>query len=163
MDESSPWAVSGPPPGPIVRIDKASLSADSTVLTMTFVGGARFDPANPCTNAYAGWAEQVGDVLEATVVDVTPPHPPVACTLEGYTRSVDVTLATPFLGTKVHDRAGFIHFVRRPFGLVELRALPAGWVLRSENEISESPKDAGSRSGAPRVARPSRAYPASSV
>jgi len=127
--------VAEPPPGAAVRFDRGRLSEDLTMLTITLVGGPRFDPKDPCSNAYAGWAAPVGDTLHAAVVDVTPPHPPVACMLLGFTRSVTVTLPEPFEGFKLHDRAGFDHFLRRPDGVVELAAVPVDWLLVSDEEV----------------------------
>jgi hypothetical protein len=124
------------------RIDGATLSADSRVLTLSFVGGPEYVASDHCTSAYVGRAEESDGVLEAEVMDVTPPRSSsngTICTLEGYLRSVTVSLAVPFLGSRLHDRAGYVLFLRRPSGLIELKGLPSGWLLRSERTVVESP------------------------
>jgi hypothetical protein len=101
----------------VVRFDSASLSEDGRLLKMSFVGSKTYDPANPCTAEYAGWAQISGDVLEAAVVDITPPYSePFAyeCTAEGYDREVTVTLPGPYLGVTVKDLAGAIHTLSGP-------------------------------------------------
>lgn len=128
--------------GPHVRIDAALLSDDSRVLTLTFTGGPEYVADDPCTRAYAGHAEDAAGVLEAEVMDVTPPRSlpsGSACIALGYPRTVTVTLATPFLGSRLDDRAGFILFLRRPSGLIEIKGLPSAWQLRSEHTLTESP------------------------
>jgi hypothetical protein len=139
------------PPGARAQFDAASLSADGLTVTLTFVGGKPFSPADPCSSAYEAWAEVVGDVLYAGVVDVTPilvaPSPlplmspaiVVACDAVGYARTASVELPAPFIGTRVEDIAGYVHFVRPPDGLVELAGLPAGWSLRSQRDVGDSP------------------------
>jgi hypothetical protein len=125
-----------------VRIDSVTLSADSRVLTLSFVGGREYVASDPCTSAYVGRAEESDGVLEAEVMEVTPPRSSSSgsiCTLEGYLRSVTVTLAMPFLGSTLHDRAGYVLFLRRPSGLIEIKGLPSGWLLRSERTVEESP------------------------
>lgn len=124
------------------RIDGATLSAGSRVLTLSFVGGREYVASDPCTSAYVGRAEESDGVLEAEVMDVTPPRSGPSgsvCTTEGYLRSVTVTLAVPFLGSRLHDRAGYVLFLRRPSGLIEIKGLPSGWLLRSERTVEESP------------------------
>ena len=93
-----------PPPGQLVGFERARLSDGDRLLTLDFTGGRPFSPADPCSHMYAGWAEQVGDVIQAAVVDVTPPWPaapgstPVACDASGHPRTVAIELAEPFLG-----------------------------------------------------------------
>jgi hypothetical protein len=138
----SPKSSLPPASGRPVRIESATLSADSRVLTLSFIGGPKYVAGDPCSKAYAGQAEEVNGVLEAAVLDVTPPaHLPdgMACTMEGYPRSVTVTLAAPFLGSRLDDRAGYVLFLRRPAGLVEFTGIPSGWLLRSERTVEESP------------------------
>ena len=129
------------PAGLLVPFDSAVLMDGNRVLTLHFVGGRLYSASDPCSRAYAGWAQRDGDVLDAAVVDVTPPPPggPIACTLEGYDRTVSIPLAQPYLGSRVQDRAGDVHFVRQPAGLVELHGLPASWLLRSEGDVKGSP------------------------
>lgn len=151
-DRSGP--IAGPPLGPTVRFDKGELSDDSTILTLRFVGGREFAVDDRCSTAYAGWAAQVGETLEAEVIDVTPRAPAVegqGCDLVGHSRSVSVRLESPFLGSRLHDRGGDMHFVRRPAGLIELRALPGAWVLRSEGDVQESPTGRWEQTYSPRA------------
>jgi hypothetical protein len=125
-----------------VRILAATLSPDSRKLTLSFIGGPEYKPNNPCSKAYAGQASEVEGVLQAAVLDVTPPgHLPdgIPCTLVGYSRSVTVTLDAPFFGSRLDDRAGYVLFLRRPAGLVEFTGIPSGWLLRSERTVEESP------------------------
>jgi hypothetical protein len=132
-----------PPPGEAVRIDNAKLSEDGAAVTLTFVGGKEYDPRDPCTNRYFGWAHEADGTLDVKVVNDTPPSAAggaaVACDAMGYTRTVTVKLETPFLGNRVHDLAGYIHFARRPDGLVELAKLPSDWKLVTESDVQESP------------------------
>jgi hypothetical protein len=107
-------------------------------LTLRFVGGPVYKVSHRCSHQYAGWAEQVGDVLEVAVVDVTP-HLPLPCDALGFGRSLEIRLPTPFTGSQINDRAGYVHFLRAPDGLVQLRGLPAGWLLRAEGDVQESP------------------------
>ena len=125
-----------------VGIMAATLSADSRQLTLSFIGGREYKPNDPCSKAYAGQASEVDGVLQAAVLDVTPPgHLPdgMACTLVGYSRSVTVTLDAPFIGSRLDDRAGYVLFLRRPAGLVDFAGIPSGWLLRSERTVEESP------------------------
>ena len=131
-----------PPDGAAVRFDKATLNADRTALTLEFVGGREFDPANPCTNHYFGWAHESDGVLEAKIVDDTPREPgatPVACDAMGFTRRLQVTLERPYDGFRVDDLAGYVHFLRSPDGLARLAGLPPGWTLARESDVQESP------------------------
>lgn len=129
-----------PPPGRIVRTGTVALSADSRLLTIEFTSAAPFAADNPCSGEYVGWAEQLGDTLEVAVVDVTPqPAGPRNCDDIGFVRTVSVNLSRPFLGSRVRDRAGYVHFLRAPDGLVDLSGLPSGWLLRSEGDVEDSP------------------------
>ena len=128
--------------GPHVRIDAALLSDDSRVLTLTFTGGPEYVANAPCTRAYAGHAQEADGVLEAEVMDVTPPRSlpsGSACTAEGHQRTLTVTLAAPFLGSRLDDQAGYVLFLRRPSGLIWIKGLPSAWQLRSEHTLNESP------------------------
>ena len=129
------------PAGLLVPFDSAALLDGNRVLMLQFVGGRIYSASDPCSRAYAGWAQLDGDVLDAAVADVTPPPPggPITCTAEGPDRTVSIPLAQPYLGSRVRDRAGGLHFVRRPAGLVELHGLAAGWLLRSEGDVEGSP------------------------
>ena len=137
-----------PPPGVLTRFDTAELTDAGRRLTLHFVGGAVYKASDRCSHDYAGWAEQVGDVLEVAVVDVTP-HKPVACDAIGYGRSLSIQLAGPFVGSRLNDLAGYVHFVRAPDGLLELRGLPVGWLLRAEGDVEESPTGRWQRTYSP--------------
>jgi hypothetical protein len=134
----APTPKTAPPPGTITRFDTSELAYDSGILNSQFVGGAVYSKTNPYSHEYAGWAEQVGDALEAAVVDVTTP-PARPGDAIGFGRQVTVELPAPFLGSRLIDLAGYVHFVRAPAGLAELRGLPAGWLLRSSGDVQESP------------------------
>lgn len=127
------------------RFESAAMSEGNRLLTLHFYGGLPYDPNDPCSVAYAGWAQPDGLDLEAAVLNVTPVRatsapssPPVACPLSAVERTVTVPLAQPFLGARVRDLAGGANFVRRPDGLEVLRGLPPGWSLRSEGDVAES-------------------------
>lgn len=140
-----PSLLTSPPPGRLAPISTASFSADGRTLTLSFTGGPEYSPANPCSIAYAGWAEAAGDTLYAAVVDVTdrvrPSDAPTAaaCDAMGYGRRVSVTLRAPFSGARLVDLWGYVHFLKAPPGLVELTALPPGWTLRAANDVEDSP------------------------
>jgi hypothetical protein len=112
-----------------------------TALTLDFVGGKEFDPKDACSNHYFGWAREVAGVLEAKIVDDTPAAvvAPVACSAVGFGRHVTINLAQPFHGSRVHDAAGYVHFVRAPDGVVELKKVPPNWALVRQDDVEESP------------------------
>jgi len=106
------------------------------------VGGREYDPANPCSNHYFGWAHEANGILQAKIVDDTPRasgEAPVACDAVGFSRRVQVRLAQPFDGFRVDDLAGYVHLLRSPDGLAELTGLPPGWTLVGESDVQESP------------------------
>jgi hypothetical protein len=134
-----------PPPGDAVRIDTAAISDDGSTLTVKFVGGKDYDPADPCTNHYFGWARESEGSLRVKVVDDTPVPPPTptpqipfACDLVGYGQTIAIRLDRPFLGSRVEDLAGFVHFVRPPDGLATI-AVPDGWTEATQRDVEESP------------------------
>jgi len=130
-----------PPPGDAVRIDTAAISDDGSTLTVKFVGGKDYDPADPCTNHYFGWARESEGSLRVKVVDDPPrpaTQPPVACDAIGYGRTIAIRLDRPFLGSRVEDLAGYVHFVRPPDGLATI-AVPDGWTLVAQRDVEESP------------------------
>lgn len=149
-----------PPADRLVRIDTAALSEDGLVLTLRFTGGRPFQPGDPCTNAYAGWAAQAEGVLRAAVVDVTPSVPgPVGCDAMGHGRSVVVELGEPYTGARLEDLAGGVHFLRAPDGLVEIRGLEAGWDLLWEGDASGGGAGRWQRTWSPRQELPSQSGP----
>jgi len=130
-----------PPPGDAVRIDTAAISDDGSTLTVKFVGGKDYDPADPCTNHYFGWARESEGSLRVKVVDDTPrpaTQTPVACDAIGYGRTIAIRLDRPFLGSRVEDLAGYVHFVRPPDGLATI-AVPDGWTQVTQRDVEESP------------------------
>ena len=95
-----------PPPGDAVRIDTAAISDDGSTLTVKFVGGKDYDPADPCTNHYFGWARESEGSLRVKVVDDTPrptTQTPVACDAIGYGQTIAIRLDRPFLGSREGD------------------------------------------------------------
>jgi hypothetical protein len=62
----------------------------------------------------------------------------VACDALGYDRTITFALESPFRGARIHDLAGYDHFVRRPVGVANI-AIPAGWKLLDEGDVEESP------------------------
>lgn len=120
-----------PSAGSIERFQQAEISDGGSVLTLHFIGGPPYDPSDPCSNAYSGWARRDGDELDAAVINLTPPSTG-ACSLVGFGRTVSVALAQPFLGSRVHDLAGGTHFVRRPDDALQLHGLPPGWTLQAQ-------------------------------
>lgn len=134
-----------PPPGNPVRIDSAAISDDGSTLTVEFVGGKDYDPANPCSSHYFGWARESEGVLRVKVVDDTPVPPPTptpqipfACDLVGYGQTIAIRLDRPFLGSRVEDLAGGVHLVRPPDGLAAID-VPDGWTLVAQRDADESP------------------------
>jgi hypothetical protein len=126
-------------PGRLVRAEDITISANRHRLTVSFVGARPFSRADPCSADYTGSARAVGAVLEVSVVEqVVPGRPAIACDAIGFGRTLALDLPEPFFGSTVRDVTGYTHFVSRPDGLVELRQLPAGWELRSEEDVPES-------------------------
>lgn len=142
---SEPATSIDPPPGLPVRIDTAAISGDGSTLTVTFIGGKDYDPSDPCTNHYFGWARESEGVLRVKVVDDTPAPPPTAtpqipfaCDLVGYGQSIAIRLDRPFQGFRVEDLAGYVHFLRPPDGLATID-VPDGWTLAAQRDTEESP------------------------
>ncbi|HYN55852.1 MAG TPA: hypothetical protein VES03_01520, partial [Motilibacterales bacterium] len=137
-----PTPTGTPQPGSIGWFSSVALSPNGRTLTITFIGGRPYDPANPCSKAYEGWAQVAGDTLYAAVVDVTPEFAVVegaSCTAEGYGRTVEVTLPEPFTGNRVQDLAGSVKFLQAPPGLAVLARLAETWQLESEGDLEGSP------------------------
>jgi hypothetical protein len=125
-----------------VRIDAATVAADGRSVRIDFVGGAEFDPGNPCSVAYVAEAEVAGDELQIAVYAQEHPLGPEAaanCEAIGYARSLVVALDERFLGTRIRDTAGQVFFLAAPDGLVEITGLPDGWTLRRAENLTESP------------------------
>jgi hypothetical protein len=117
-----------------VRFDKVVLADDRQAVQVDFIGGQEFDPRNPCSVAYEGTAEIVGDELEIGIYAQQHPKqlpPDTACELMGYARTLGLALDEPFIGSVVRDLAGQVLLLERPAGSVEFGGLPASsWKAR---------------------------------
>lgn len=128
--------------GQLVYLDSWTFAADRRAITVNFVGGRELDLGDPCSKSYHGTAEVDGEELAIGIyTDPFPGEVPddLACTAEGYARSLDLQLSRPFYGTRIHDLAGQLYFLEAPPGLVEITGLPDGWVERSAESLSGSP------------------------
>lgn len=138
------------PPRP-VPIQAVTLADDGLSVRIDFIGGAEFDPNDPCTRAYVAEVEVGADDLSVGVFALG--HPKAAadvfCTLIGYQRTLAAILDRPFHGTRVLDRAGYIILLAAPQGLVQINGLPRGWSLQHEESLQESPTGRWSRTYAP--------------
>ncbi len=67
----------------------------------------------------------------------------------GHARSLEVNLHEPFTGSVWRDLSGYLHFLAPPEGLVELADLPAGWELRAQRDVEESPTGRWERTYSP--------------
>jgi hypothetical protein len=138
------------PPRP-VPIQAVAIADDGLSVRIDFIGGAEFDPNDPCTRAYVAEVEVGTDDLSVGVFALE--HPKAAadvfCTLIGYQRTLVATLDRPFHGTRVLDRAGYVILLAAPQGLVQIKGLPGGWSLQHEESLQESPTGRWSRTYAP--------------
>ncbi len=130
------------PPGPLIRLDSGRLSEDRTMITVEFVAGKPFDPANPCTRedirAWGGSDDEGG--LGVAVGSFTVPgaatFPPegsggiiVGCSMEGWTHEARLHLASPYAGRTIRDlAANRILWVDPPEPYIVPGDLPDGWV-----------------------------------
>lgn len=138
-----------PPPGGHGIIEGVTLADEGSTLVLEFTGGPPFDPNDPCSTAYVGWAapdDADPGLLHALVIDVTPPQVipnGMGCDAVGHRRFVDVDLGGPFAGERVVDdtalREGTTWFLGPPAGLAMLPAVPDGWSLAREETLPESP------------------------
>ena len=130
-----------PPPGPAMRIEDITIGEDHRTVELTVIGGPEYDPGNQCSSHYFGWAHVTGGVLEAKVVDDTPPfanpNPNLGCTLEGHLRRMTVELEQPYDGGVARDASGRDHLLRAPAHTVQV-PLPAEWKLMSEADAPDS-------------------------
>jgi len=131
-----------PPPGQAMRIDDITISEDRRTVELTVVGGPEYDPDNSCSSHYFGWAHVVDGVLEAKVVDDTPPFanadPNVFCTAEGHERRMTVELEQAYDGGVAHDVSGRDHLLRAPAHTVNV-PLAGEWQLVHEADSPEHP------------------------
>lgn len=103
-----------------VRVDNVVLAEDRLSVRADFVGSSEFDPENPCSNAYVGTAEIVGDELEIGIYAEQHPQPlapGTACGGVGYARTLTLELDEPFTGAVVRDLAGQVFHLEHPAGL----------------------------------------------
>jgi hypothetical protein len=144
---TSPAALAPWPPEPThdaryVPIGRLQIGADGRDLVIGFGGWRPFSPSDGCSADYAATTRVVANVLEIGVYEsrraVVPNWP--GCDTIAYDREVDVDLAEPFTGGAWRDLYGpYVHFLRPPSGLVELTNLPAGWQLREQGDVEDSP------------------------
>lgn len=133
--------VHAPVPSGPVSVDTVTLADDRLSVRVDFIGGQEFDPDNPCSVAYEGTAEIVGDELEIGIF--AQQHPKTlpedwACELMGYPRTLVLDLSEPFKGTRVRDLAGQLILLEPPDDLAQISGLPDGWELRREESLGES-------------------------
>lgn len=141
-----------PREGGPVRIDSVTVAADGLSVRVDFTGGAEFSVDDPCTVAYEAEARIDGDTLDLAVFALRHPTalaPGMACDLIGYHRTIDVGLERRFEGQRVDDQAGQILLLGAPDHLAEITGLPAGWLLRREESLPESPNGRWSRTYSP--------------
>lgn len=121
-----------------VSFENVVLADDGRSVRVDFIGGKEFDPDNPCSLAYRGTAEVVGEELEIGIYaeqHPTPLPPDTGCDLIGYPRTLALHLDEPFTGSVVRDLAGQVFMLAPPAGLAHIGALPEGWDLRREGNI----------------------------
>lgn len=134
------------PPGPLIRLDSGRLSDDGSTITVTFLSGKPFDPANPCAREdISAWVGTlVGGGLGIAVHSFTapgaatfPPEEPGgvvnACTAEGWTHEARLHLASPYAGRTIQDLgADDILWIDRPEHYIVPGDLPEGWVFERD-------------------------------
>ncbi|MBT8194293.1 MAG: hypothetical protein HKO63_10060 [Acidimicrobiia bacterium] len=132
--------------GELQSIDRFSLSADRTTLEVGFVGGAPYDPDNPCSTNYEATSEWLGDVLEVGVVKtkgmghgVGFGNQSLACPAMGYFRTETIDLDEPFDGSEIRDANGeHRRLFRTGNELATLTGLPSGWEVQVQSESPET-------------------------
>jgi hypothetical protein len=121
-----------------VSFENVVLADDMRSVRVDFVGGKEFDPEDPCSVAYRGTAEVVGEELEIGIYAQQHPKPlppDTGCAAMGYSRTLTLDLDDPFTGMVVRDLAGQVFMLAPPAGLAQIGALPAGWELRREGNV----------------------------
>lgn len=121
-----------------VSFENVVLADDGRSVRVDFVGGKEFDPDDPCSVAYHGTTEIVGEELEIGIYaepHPTPLPPDTGCAAMGYSRTLTLNLDEPFTGSVVRDLAGQVFLLAPPAGLAEIGALPDGWELRREGNV----------------------------
>lgn len=125
------------PDGPI-SFEGVTLVDDGRSVRVDFIGGPEFDPNDPCSIAYEGTAEVVGEELRIGIFAIQHPMPlppEQGCASMGYSRSIVLSLSEPFEGSVIRDLAGGVLFLEAPPGLATIGELPDGWELRREGNI----------------------------
>lgn len=121
-----------------VSFENVVIAEDRRSVRVDFIGGKEFDPDDPCSLAYHGTADIVGDDLEIGIYAEQHPKPlppDTGCPAMGYSRTLTLNLDEAFMGFVVRDLAGQVFLLAPPAGLAEIGALPAGWLLRREGNV----------------------------
>jgi hypothetical protein len=136
-----PWV---PPIGEETRrldpigFDAVRLSDDRVEVLVEFVGGAPYDPADPCSTDYEVSAEVDEGELVIGIFPLAHPRAGedgVACALVGFARSARLVLDVPFDGNVVRDLRGQTLHLGPPDGLAVMPGLPAEWRLVAEGSL----------------------------
>jgi hypothetical protein len=146
-----------------ISFEAWTFSSDLGSIEVDFYGAPELDLQNPCSKAYRGVARIAGDELAIGIFpEPFPGEVPddLVCTGEGHRRSLEIELPAPFGGWRIRDLSGQVFFLKEPPGLVEIAALPDGWVQHDGESLSGSPTGRWSRTYTPAGGMP---QPGSSV
>ena len=114
----------------------ARTSVDETSLVLFFIGAAEYEPDQPCTMRYMPVVEETDTEVRVLIRGEHPPATdatiPLACTLEGHPRSVNVDLSNPF-GDRTLVALGQPRGVFDGSTLAEPQWLPDGWQAGDES------------------------------
>ncbi len=114
----------------------ARTSVDETSLVLFFIGAAEYEPDQPCTMRYVPVVEETDTEIRVLINGEHPSAPdatvPIACTMEGYPRSVNVHLSNPF-GDRTLVALGQPRGVFDGSTLAEPQWLPDGWQADDES------------------------------
>ncbi len=150
--EPPPWSPEPTHDARYTPIDGLVLSADGRRINLAFVGARAFSLGDPCSSDYTATTAVVDGVLDVGLLAAASPPRPSAqsCDAIGFERSLEEALSEPFSGSAWRDLFGpYLHFLAPPDGLVELTGMPAGWVLRGERDVEESPTGRWERTYSP--------------
>lgn len=98
-----------PAPDSPLHIDDVTLADDRRSVTVEFIGGAEFDPNDPCSVAYDGTTRVVDEELQIGIFARRHPKPlppNTACSGVGYARELVLRLDEPFTGSTIRSLAG---------------------------------------------------------
>jgi hypothetical protein len=111
----------------------ARTGEDGLSLTLFFVGAADYAPDEPCTMRYVPLVDETETEVKVAIRGERPPTADgrIACTLEGYSRSVKVDLGEPF-GDRTLVALGQARGVFDGSTLAEPQWLPDGWQADDE-------------------------------